>query len=143
MFKNLNLQYLFSYSGLIPFFYILIDKYYFNQIKEEIIINFLIYYSILVFVFIGSLNWNLKTKLKNYIIFYGFLPSLIGTFLIILNLYNYNSLILLLVLNLFLFAQLLLDYFIIYIDKFDKKIFYFIRLPLTIAIIILILLTIF
>ena len=62
MTKNLNLQYLLSYFGLIPYFFIIIDKYFFFQIKEEIIKDFLIYYTLLILVFIGSINWNLKIE---------------------------------------------------------------------------------
>ena len=85
MHTKLNFQYLFSYLGLIPFFIIIIDKYFFFQIKQEIIIDFIIYYTVLIFVFIGSTNWNFENNVKNYFVIYGFLPSLFGVIIIILN----------------------------------------------------------
>ena len=94
MIKKIDLQYLLSYLGLIPFILIILDKYFFSQLKEEIIINFLIYYTLLIIVFIGSINWSFENKVKNLIIIYGFLPSFFSTFIIILNLYKFNSYIL-------------------------------------------------
>tara|TARA_Y100001970_G_C14165697_1_gene821153 strand:+ start:1165 stop:1596 length:432 start_codon:yes stop_codon:yes gene_type:complete len=137
MTTRLNLQYLLSYLGLIPFFFILIDKYFFMQIKEEIITDFLIYYILLIFVFIGSVNWNFQTNINNFVILYGFLPSMISVFIIILNLYDYNSQNIVLTLMLLLFIQLTLDYILLYFTNFNINFFYYLRLPLTLIIIIL------
>ena len=137
MLKRLNFQYLLSYLGLFPFFFILIDKYFFLKIKEEITLSFLIYYILTIFVFIGSTNWNFQTKLSNYVVIYGFLPSLISVILIVFNLYNYNPYNIIAILILFFAIQLLLDYILIYIHTSNKNVFYFLRLPLTLTIIIL------
>tara|TARA_A100001011_G_scaffold400637_1_gene517031 strand:+ start:2035 stop:2466 length:432 start_codon:yes stop_codon:yes gene_type:complete len=143
MLKKLNFQYLFSYFGLIPYFYILINKYFFFEIKEEIFINFLIYYTLFILVFIGSLNWNLEKKLKFHIVFYGFLPSIFAVIITTLNLYNFNVLKIFISLIFFLIFQLFLDYFLIYSKKTIKSSYYLLRLPLTIAIIIILVLIIF
>ena len=131
MFKKFNIQYIFSYFGLIPYFFLIIDKYFLFQIKEEIFINFLIYYSLLIFVFIGAINWNLEEKLKNHIVFYGFLPSFFSVIIILLNLNNSDSKLIIVSLILLLLFQLLLDYILIYYKKLNKNPFYFLRLPLT------------
>ena len=141
MFHKLNTQYLISYFGLIPYIFILINKYFIFQIKEELTIEFLIYYTLIITVFIGATNWNLNIKLKNYIIIFGFLPSFFAVFIIMLNLINYNYLFIIQLLILFMIAQLFFDYFLIYAGKENKKPFYFLRLPLTVIIVII--LTIF
>ncbi len=134
MLKKFNFQYLLSYLGLFPFFFIIIDKYFFKQIKEEIVINFIIYYCIMIFVFIGSTNWNLEAKIKNHIIFYGFLPSLLSVIIITLNLYSFSYLVLILSLVCLMTAQLIIDYFLIYAYQENKIVFYRLRLPLTLII---------
>ena len=135
MHTKLNFQYLFSYLGLIPFFIIIIDKYFFFQIKQEIIIDFIIYYTVLIFVFIGSTNWNFENNVKNYFVIYGFLPSLFGVIIIILNLYDFDQLNLALILIFFLLLQLIFDYFFLYYSRINKNPFYFLRLPLTLIIV--------
>ena len=136
MFSRLNYQYLLSYFGLIPYFLILIDKYFLNQIKEQISINFLIYYTLIIFVFIGSINWNFDNKTNNFITIYGFLPSFFATFIIILNLYSFNFFYLILIINLLLVTQLIFDYFVIFLRKPNKNFLYFLRIPLTLSIIL-------
>ncbi len=143
MFQKLNLQYMFSYSGLIPLIYIILDKYLFLQIKEEIILNFSLYYSLLIIVFIGSTNWNLKTKLSNLITIYGFSPSLIATIIVYLNLINLNSIYLFLTVIICFLVQLFFDYIFIYSKEIYKNSFYFLRLPLTLTICIMLVIIIY
>ena len=143
MFQKLDLQYILSYFGLIPYLYILIDKYFFFQIKEEIIINFIIYYSLFILIFIGSINWNLENKVKDHIVIYGFSPSLFAVIITTLNLYKFNSLYIVLSLVIFLVFQLLFDYILIYSKKTNKNPFYLLRLPLTFIIITILIETIF
>ena len=128
------MQYIISYLGLIPYIYSLIDKYIFLKIEEEILFNFILYYTLIISVFIGSINWNFKKKVPNYLIIYGFLPSVYSLILIILNLYLYNIKILILLSVIFLITQLFFDFFLIFINLKNKKFFYFLRLPLTILI---------
>ncbi len=137
MFQKFNFQYIFSYAGLIPYLYILLDKYYFFQINEDIILNFLIHYTLLISVFIGSTNWSFDKKLNNYIVIYGFLPSLFATLIIIINLTNFNQIFIITLIIIIIISQLILDYFFIYRFRTDKTYFFFLRLPLTVSIILI------
>ena len=127
MFKKINLQYLISYLGTLPFIIVILDKFFLYQLDPYIMQDFIIYYSIIIFVFIGSINWNLKKNLTRYLTIYGFFPSLASLFIILLNLYSYKVFLLLIIL---LFLQLVLDNFI-YKKQLERKIYFFIRAPLT------------
>ena len=129
-----NLQYIISYFGLIPYIYLLIDKYLFLNIEEEILYNFILYYTLIISVFIGSINWNLQSKVPNHLIIYGFIPTVYSLILIILNLYSYNIKILFLLSIILLISQLFFDFILIFANLTNKKVFYFLRLPLTILI---------
>ena len=129
-----NLQYIISYFGLIPYIYLLIDKYLFLNIEEEILYNFILYYTLIISVFIGSINWNLQSKVPNHLIIYGFIPTVYSLILIILNLYSYNIKILFLLSIILLILQLFFDFILIFANLKNKKVFYFLRLPLTIFI---------
>ena len=134
MLQKINFQYFFSYLGLIPFIIILINKYYFSIVDDEFSVNFTIYYTIVISVFIGSANWNLNENINTKIVIYGFLPSIFAVGIIILNLINFNSQYLIIFLILILFLQLIFDYYLIYSKLLVKKSFYYLRLPLTIFI---------
>lgn len=134
MFPKLNLQYLISYLGLAPFIFIILNKYYFFQINNEVSQSFTIYYCIIILVFIGAINWNLHEKINNFLVIYGFIPSFFSLFIIILNLYNFKFDILILTIVLFLYVQLICDYFFLYLKKKNKYPLIFLRLPLTIMI---------
>jgi len=142
MLKKINYQFLISYFGLIPYFFIIIDKYFFFKVTEDVIYNFIIYYSIIILTFIGSINWNFNAKIKNFIIIYGFLPSLLGVIIIVLNLYQFNRTLLIYVLAVFFLLQLVFDYLIIHSPSKSIRIFYLLRLPLTLGIILMLILTI-
>ena len=134
MIKKINFQYIISYLGLIPYFIILIDKFFFLLIKKEITLNFALYYTLIICVFIGAINWSFEKKVSNYLLFYGFFPSIFAVIIIILNLYSFNITVIFLFLIIFLIIQLFLDYFIVFVNFLNKKTFYFLRLPLTILI---------
>ena len=134
MFQKINFQYIFSYLGLIPFIIILINKYYFFIVDDEFSVNFTIYYTIVISVFIGSANWNLNENINTKIVIYGFIPSIFAVGIIILNLINFNSQYLIIFLILILFLQLIFDYYLIYSKLLIKTSFYYLRLPLTIFI---------
>ena len=136
MSKKLNFQYLLSYLGILPFIFIIIDKFLFFQVKEDISINFSIYYALFILVFIGSLNWNLEVKIHNHIAIYGFLPSLFAVLVLILNLYNVDIIFLIILIIFFFFVQLITDYIIIYSNKINKNAYFLLRMPLTLLIII-------
>ena len=91
MFYKINLQYCISYLGIMPYCFILIDRYIFFEIEKEISTNFILYYTLIISVFIGSINWNLLKKISNTLIVYGFLPSFFSIIIIILNLYSFNT----------------------------------------------------
>ena len=136
MFKKINIQFLISYFGLIPYAVILLDKYYFLIVEEEVLLNFVIYYSLIIIVFIGSINWNLKNNPPTHIVVYGFLPSLFAVIIIILSLLNINILIIFILIILLLLTQLFFDYIILFANDTNKQAFYYLRLPLTVLIII-------
>ncbi len=136
MYFKLNLQYVISYLGLFPFIFMLLNKYYFFLINEEISHNFIIHYCNIIIVFIGAINWNLDKKINNLKAIYGFIPSLFALIIIILNLYNYNINNLIVTIILFYFLQLFCDYFFLYKYKTNKSSFIYLRMPLTIFIII-------
>ena len=135
MFNKINLQYLISYFGIFPYLILLIDKYIFFQIEEKIFLNFILYYTLIIAVFIGSMNWDLLKIVPNYKIIHGFFPSFFALILIILNLYEFfNIKILILLIIIFILLQLFLDFVLIYKDLNNKNSFYYLRLPLTIFI---------
>ena len=136
------MQYIISYLGLIPYIYLLIDKYIFLRIEEEILLNFILYYTLIISIFIGSINWNLQKKIPNHLIIYGFIPTVYSLILIILNLYSYNIKILFLLSVILLITQLFFDFILIFANLKNKKVFYFLRLPLTILISIILMIII-
>ena len=140
MSKKINFQFLISYLGLIPYVLTFLDKYYFLLVEEEDLLNFVTYYSLIIIVFIGSINWNLKNNPPTHIVIYGFLPSLFAVLIIILSLLNINILIIFILIILLLLTQLFFDYIILFANETNKQAFYYLRLPLTILIILFLLL---
>tara|TARA_B100000965_G_scaffold404610_1_gene435914 strand:+ start:1573 stop:2001 length:429 start_codon:yes stop_codon:yes gene_type:complete len=137
MYSKINLQYVISYFGLIPYFFILlINKDIISFTEKEIVSDFTIYYTLIISVFIGSMNWNLQQKIPAHLVIYGFLPSIFAVIIIILNLLNYSNSILYLSLMTVLIAQLIFDYIIIFKNKKNNNVFYFLRLPLTTLIVL-------
>ena len=140
MSKQINFQFLISYLGIIPYVLTFLDKYYFLIFEEEDLLNFITYYTLIIIVFIGSINWNLKNSPPIHIVIYGFLPSLFAVIIIILSLLNINVLIIFILIILLLLTQLFFDYIILFANEINKKAFYFLRLPLTALITIFLLL---
>ena len=136
MYKKINFQFLISYSGLIPYVLTFLDKYYFFVVEEEDLLNFVTYYSLIIIVFIGSINWNLKNNPPTHIVIYGFLPSLFAVIIIILSLLNINFIIIFILIILLLLTQLFFDYIILFANESNKQAFNYLRLPLTVLIII-------
>ena len=132
MFKKINLQFLLSYLGLFPFLVILFDKFFFKLLNFNIVNDFSIFYSIIIFVFIGAINWNLKKNISILTILIGFIPSLASVLIILMFLYSYKVINYLIILFI---IQLLLDNFI-YIKINSRVIFYQLRVPLTLIILI-------
>ena len=132
MFKKINLQFILSYLGLFPFLIILLNNFFFNILNINIVKDFSIFYSIIIFVFIGAINWNLKKNVPIIIVLIGFMPSLFSVLILIMFLNSYE------VINylIFLFIiQLTVDSFI-YREKNNRFVFFQLRIPLTLTIII-------
>ena len=132
MFKKINLQFLLSYLGLFPFLVILFDKFFFKLLDYNIVNDFSIFYSIIIFVFIGAINWNLKKNISILTIFIGFVPSLASVLIILMFLYSYEVINYLIILFI---IQLILDNFI-YIEQNSRYVFYQLRIPLTFIVIL-------
>lgn len=132
MFKKINLQFLLSYLGLSPFLVILFDKFFFKLLNFNIVNDFSIFYSIIIFVFIGAINWNLKKNISILTILIGFMPSLASVLIILMFLYSYEVINYLIILFI---IQLILDNFI-YIEQNSRYVFYQLRIPLTFIVIL-------
>jgi len=132
MLKKINFQFVLSYLGLFPFLVILLDYFFFKFIDSNIVKDFLIFYSIIIFVFIGAVNWNLKKNISLIIVFIGFMPSFFSVLIIVMFLYSYEVINYLIILFI---IQLILDNFI-YKEKNDRPIFYRLRTPLTFIVIL-------
>ena len=131
MFKKINLQFVFSYLGLLPFLIILLDNFFFKILNANIVKDFLIFYSIIIFVFIGAINWNLKKNISFIIVLIGFMPSFSSVLFIIMFLNSYEIINYLIVLFI---IQLISDGYI-YRKKNNKFVFYKLRISLTLIII--------
>ena len=132
MLKKINFQFLLSYLGLLPFLVILFDKFFFKLLNYNIVNDFSIFYSIIIFVFIGAINWNLKKNISTLIVLSGFIPSLVSVLIILMFLYSYEVINYLIILFI---IQLIFDNFI-YIEKNSRIIFYQLRIPLTFIVIL-------
>ena len=132
MLKKINFQFLLSYLGLFPFLVILFDKFFFKLLDYNIVNDFSIFYSIIIFVFIGAINWNLKKNISILIVILGFIPSLVSVLIILMFLYSYEVINYLIILFI---IQLIFDNFI-YIEKNSRIIFYQLRIPLTFIVIL-------
>tara|TARA_B100000700_G_scaffold331693_1_gene467168 strand:- start:12244 stop:12669 length:426 start_codon:yes stop_codon:yes gene_type:complete len=132
MLKKINLQYLLSYMGLLPFIIIILDRFFLSYFNPNIIYEFIIFYSLIIFVFIGATNWNLKINISLRLILAGFLPSLISVLVILIYLNSYEVIWIIAILFI---LQLINDNFI-YVEKLEKKIFNNLRVPLTLLIVL-------
>ena len=132
MFKKINFQFLLSYLGLFPFLVILLDKFFFKLLDYNIVNDFSIFYSIIIFVFIGAINWNLKKNISILIVLLGFIPSLVSVLIILMFLYSYEVINYLIILFI---IQLIFDNFV-YIEQNSRIIFYQLRIPLTFSVIL-------
>ena len=129
--EGFNLQAVFSYLGIFPFCFIILDIYLFNIFFINLLKDFIFFYSLIIFTFIGAIRWNFKNIASPYEIFFGFMPSLLGTFLIIIYLLNLDINFLLSIIVLCLILQLFIDY-VFYKYNFNEKNFLLkVRIPVT------------
>ena len=129
---NFVIQCLISYLGLLPYFYLLIDLYFIEMLSPEIIYDIMLYNSLIIFTFIGAINWDFK---KNNVIYtiYGFMPSLIAFFIMVLNVLNYEKYFLFSTLIIFLLLQLFIDYLLYLNNKISRSVIYYLRIPVTLT----------
>ena len=86
----MNVKYLVSYAGLVPFFYLLLDGYFFEYLETNFILDISILMACIIFTFIGAYNWDFK-KDNMLLELYGFLPSLISMVILLLNLVSFDK----------------------------------------------------
>ena len=99
----MNLKYIVSYLGLVPFLYLILDGYFIEILDITFILDVSIFMACIIFTFIGAYNWDFKNN--NFILeLYGFLPSLFSMIIIILTLLDFDRVILI---NAIVFAFLL------------------------------------
>ena len=129
---NFVIQCLISYLGLLPYFYLLIDLYFIEMLSPEIIYDVMLYNTLIIFTFIGAINWDFK---KNNIIYtiYGFIPSLIAFFIMVLNVLNYEKYFLFSAIIIFLLLQLFIDYLLYLNNKISSSVIHYLRIPVTLT----------
>ena len=117
---NRFLQFTISYLGLMPYVYLLSDLYLFNFIDPNIVINMIIFNTIIIYTFIGAIHWQWLPKDGSTIYtIHGFIPSLVSFIITILTLIGFQKDYLLIYLIIFLIIQLALDFICYLIDKLD------------------------
>ncbi len=126
----MNIKYIISYSGLIPFFYLIVDGYYLEYLSEKFINDVAIFMSCIIFTFIGAYNWNFHED-NTFLEVYGFMPSLLSMGILILNLIEYSQYLLLNTLIIFLLIQLTIDLFLSIKQIFPMNYFIRLRIPIT------------
>ena len=132
MIKSINLQFLISYLGLVPFLIVITDKFFFHYFNSSIVDDFIIIYSLIIFVFIGAINWDLKKSVPVKLVILGFLPSLIAVILLLIHLMLYDVRLMVIT---FIVLQFLIDNFF-YKETFERRVYFKLRLPLTILIVV-------
>ena len=132
MIKNINLQFLISYLGLVPFLIAIANKFFFHYLNTSIVDDFIIIYSLIIFVFIGAINWDLKKRMPAKLVIIGFLPSLIAVILICMHLMLYEVRLIIIT---FMILQFLIDNYF-YKETSEREVYFKLRLPLTICIVL-------
>ena len=126
----MNIKYLVSYLGLLPFIYLNIDAYYLDLLDINFIQNLAILMSCIIFTFIGAYNWDFRVEF-NLLEFYGFMPSLLSMIILTMNILDVSKYYLISAMILFLLTQLLIDIFLSLRDIFPPKHIITLRVPIT------------
>ena len=126
----MNIKYIISYSGLIPFFYLIIDGYFLGYLNLIFINDLAIFMACIIFTFIGAYNWDFK-KDNIYLEIYGFLPSLFSMIVLFLNLIEYNQVLIFNLLIILFLIQLSIDLFLSLKNYFPIDYFIKLRIPIT------------
>ena len=144
MYKNFfKPEIIISYFGILPFFFIIIDLNLFSLFLPSLLKDFLIFYSLIIFSFIGAMRWEFSYIDQRIIVLYGFSPSLISTVLIIFNLLEVNQRFILLIISFLFILQLAIDFIICKFYKKEDSFFNFVRIPCTFCILLTIIYVIF
>ena len=126
----MNVKYLVSYLGLLPFLCLIIDGYYLELLDVDFIWDLSLLMSCIIFTFIGAYNWNFVID-RPWLEFYGFLPSLISMIILTLSLLGISKIILLMTVIVFLVTQLIFDLILSLNDIFPIRYFVTLRIPVT------------
>ena len=126
----MNVKYLVSYLGLLPFLCLIIDGYYLEILEVNFIWDLSLLMSCIIFTFIGAYNWNFVID-RPWLEFYGFMPSLISMVILTLSLLGISKIILLMVVIVFLVTQLFFDLILSLKDIFPMRYFITLRIPVT------------
>jgi uncharacterized membrane protein YdcZ (DUF606 family) len=126
----MNVKYLVSYLGLLPFLCLIIDGYYLEILDVNFIWDLSLLMSCIIFTFIGAYNWNFVID-RPWLEFYGFMPSLISMVILTLSLLGISKIILLMVVIVFLVTQLIFDLILSLNDIFPIRYFVTLRIPVT------------
>jgi|TARA_Y100000741_G_scaffold14171_1_gene11206 hypothetical protein len=126
----MNVKYLVSYLGLLPFLCLIIDGYYLEILDVNFIWDLSLLMSCIIFTFIGAYNWNFVID-RPWLEFYGFMPSLISMVILTLSLLGISKIILLIVVIVFLVTQLFFDLILSLKDIFPMRYFMTLRIPVT------------
>ena len=126
----MNIKYLVSYIGLVPFLFLVIDGYFLSMLDKNFIITLSIMMACIIFTFIGAYNWDFK-KDDMLLEIYGFIPSLLSMIILILNIFKFNQISLMFSLILFLMIQLIIDFYRSLKLTFPMRYFIKLRLPVT------------
>ena len=115
-----------------PYTYFLSDLYILKLIDPNIILNMIIFNTIIIYTFIGAIHWQWLQKDGSTIYtIHGFIPSLVSFFIAMMTLLEFDKVYLLVYLIIFLLIQLALDFICYLNDKLDHKVIYFLRIPIT------------
>ena len=141
--NNIKLQSYIAYIGLIPALTVIFDLYFIGTLNEEIIRNFMIYYTIIIFTFIGAMVWDIIVNGSMLITLYGTIPSLISFILIVMNLIGFNYITIIQILITSLLLQLFFDSFVYLKSNVTglRDFYYFVRFPVTLILSFLIILS--
>ena len=141
--NNIKLQSYIAYIGIIPALTVIFDLHFIGTLNEEIIRNFMIYYTIIIFTFIGAMLWDINLNGSILITLYGTIPSLISFVLIVMNLIGFNYITIIQILITSLLLQLFFDSFVYLKSNVAglRDFYYFVRFPVTLILSFLIILS--
>ena len=141
--NNIKLQSYIAYIGIIPALTVILDLHFIGTLNEEIIRDFMVYYTIIIFTFIGAMIWDINVNGSILITLYGTIPSLISFVLIVMNLIGFNYITIVQILIASLLLQLFFDSFVYLKSNVAglRDFYYFVRFPVTLILSFLIILS--